>query len=249
MRGGPAGPLPAPCRPPARPPAQPPARPPARPRLTAVGLVGAITAVTHEVAQGVAGGRAVVGDPGPAWGPYCSQQRDSRVAWGRDPSNLVILPGGRPGQVEEGKGWVCGWGLPVWPQRGRLPISTGGMWACVGPRAPTWNTPWGRKQEPSREPEALSGGCPKGQASVVAQAPSSSVCPSPRGLGDQKACSFPNNIIPGPPRACLGHTHGLALEPPAIPASGAGPDDSPRSKTRAGRRWLGRGMVRPEGAR
>lgn len=144
---------------------------PAWPRLTALGLVGAISAVTHEVARGAAGGPAAVGDPGPAWGRCCCHQRDSQVAWGRDPSSLVILPWGCPGPVEEGEGWVCGWGLPVWPQRGRLHISTGGMEACVGPRAPTWHTPWGRKQEPSREPKALPGGCPQGQASVVAQDP------------------------------------------------------------------------------
>lgn len=149
------------------------------------------------------GTQAQPGDPAAA-------SRDSQVAWGREPSNLVILSWGRPDQVEEGEGWVCGWGLHLAPKR----LAAHQYWGDVGSRAPS-GTPPGKEAGAQQGARGTAGGCPHGQASVEAQAPSSSVRPSPWGLGDQKAGSFPSSIIPRPPEGLPWAPHSLALEPPS----------------------------------
>lgn len=130
-----------------------------------------------------------------------------------------------------------------------------GLHGTKGP--PRLEHPLGKEagdQQGSRGP--LPGECPQGEAPWVTQAPSGSmqskgtdVPPRPSHLGPGRADVFPGGTIPRTPKAHPGVPHGLAPKPPASPASGAGPDDSPRSRTRVGRRWLGRGMVRAEGAR
>lgn len=126
----------------------------------------------------------------------------------------------------------------VWPGRGWLHVSIGGMWVCMGPRPPP--TPGGN-QRPYHE------GASQGEASWVAQAPSGSILdvpPGPSHLGPGRAV-FPRGAIPRTSRAYPRGPHGLASKPLASSASGAGPEDSPTSRTRVGRRWLDRA----EGAR
>lgn len=103
------------------------------------------------------------------------------------------------------------------------------LWGCehawdTGP--PKWNTPWGRKQEPSREPEALPGGCPPRGASMGAPGPSGSIwskstdlSPGPSHLVGQ--CPVPKGLSWVPP--CTRVPQSALLHQDLMTHPGAGP--------------------------
>lgn len=133
------------------------------PRLTALRLVGAAPAVTHEVAHGLAGGPAVGGHPGPAGAPCCQQRQPGGPGWGgllfrspETPQSWASWDIWRPGQevVQGGgqkpmencpRGPLSGPGGQVWPWRGWL--SGWSAWVCKGLRIPDVGSSPGRKTE------------------------------------------------------------------------------------------------------
>ena len=154
----------------------------------------------------------------------------------------------------------------------------GGAWASEGPRTPDVGHSLGKRTGAQQETGgAASREPPQGDASTGGPGPPK-LCPGqewltticfqgplslePRWrLRPGRAARFPGGAIPRIPRARLrpppqavqglhlSFSVGPAPEPPDIAASGTRPDDSPRSRTKAGRRWPGRDMVRPEGGR
>ena len=168
-----------------------------------------------------------------------------------EPSGVRVQAAGVPLWVlewgQEGRGWAGGWGaLPcagraecIWPQKGWLAVSAGGCGHAWDQCSPCGTPPGG-------EAGALQAGCPRGDLSVDD--------PDPPGSIQSQSMAMPPHIRPGqtgalpfprrqPPKQVA---RGLVPKSPASSASGAGPDYSPRSRTRAGRIWLGRAMDRPQ---
>lgn len=185
----------------------------------------------------------MVGDPGPAWGPRCCQQRQpGGLGQGPLKPSHPVLGAPRPGRGGRGLGLRLG--APSGPKEAGCTSVLGGC----GTKGPVWNTPGEGSGSPAGSQRHCRGMPPR--AGISGGLGSLKLCPAltlgpgrPEGwhLPQQHNTQAARGPALGTPQPCTGA--------PVSPASGAGPDDSPRSKTRAGSRWLGRGMVRPEGAR